>query len=181
MADGKFLIGKPSGGVTTVTIVDGASNTNLVLPESGTVATQAYADGKTTLAQVKAEISTGSNLVTSPTGIIGYGTGAGGVVTQLTSKSTSVTLNKPTGTIIMNSSSLAGGANVTFILNNSLISLVDGLLCTLYANSLSSQGAYRVTNAVANGVAYITLTNQGGTTYSDNVYINFSLKKGATA
>ena len=47
MADGKFLIGKPAGGVTTVTMTDGASNTNLVLPESGTVATQAYVDSKT--------------------------------------------------------------------------------------------------------------------------------------
>ena len=37
MADGRFLIGKPAGGVTTVTMTDGASNTNLVLPESGTV------------------------------------------------------------------------------------------------------------------------------------------------
>lgn len=37
MANGKFLVGKPSGGVTTVTVADGASNTNLVLPESGTV------------------------------------------------------------------------------------------------------------------------------------------------
>ena len=37
MADGKFLIGKPAGGVTTVTMADGATNTNLVLPASGTV------------------------------------------------------------------------------------------------------------------------------------------------
>lgn len=37
MADGKFLVGKPAGGVTTVTVADGATNTNLVLPESGTV------------------------------------------------------------------------------------------------------------------------------------------------
>lgn len=35
MADGKFLIDKPAGVVTTVT--DGATNTNLVLPESRTV------------------------------------------------------------------------------------------------------------------------------------------------
>lgn len=172
MADGKFLIGKPAGGVTTVTMTDGATNTNLVLPESGIVTTQA---------KVKVEISTGSNLVTSPTGAVGYGAGAGGTVTQLTSKSTAVTLNKPSGQIIMNSAALVGGASVTFVFNNSLLVYTDELLCTLYANSLSLQGAYRVTSSIANGVAYITLTNQGGTTYSDSVYINFSLKKGATA
>ena len=44
MANGKFLVGKPSGGVTTVTVTDGATNTNLILPESGTVATTAYVD-----------------------------------------------------------------------------------------------------------------------------------------
>ena len=44
MADGKFLVGKPAGGVTTVTVTDGASNTNLVLPESGIVATTQYVD-----------------------------------------------------------------------------------------------------------------------------------------
>ena len=49
MADGKFLIGKPAGGVTTVTMTDGVGNTNLVLPESGTVATTAYVDGKMVL------------------------------------------------------------------------------------------------------------------------------------
>lgn len=38
MANGKLLGGKPSGGVTTVTFQDGVSNTDLVLPESGTVA-----------------------------------------------------------------------------------------------------------------------------------------------
>lgn len=45
MGDGKFLIGKPSGGVTTVTMTDGASNTNLALPESGTVATLSNIQG----------------------------------------------------------------------------------------------------------------------------------------
>ena len=44
MANGRFLISKPSGGVTTVTVADGATNTNLILPESGTVATTAYVD-----------------------------------------------------------------------------------------------------------------------------------------
>lgn len=38
MANGKLLGGKQSGGVTTVTFQDGASNTVLVLPESGNVA-----------------------------------------------------------------------------------------------------------------------------------------------
>lgn len=39
MAAGKFNMQKASGGVASITVVDGATNTNLVLPESGTVAT----------------------------------------------------------------------------------------------------------------------------------------------
>ncbi len=42
MANRKLLGGKPSGGVTTVTFADGSSNTELVLPESGTVAINEY-------------------------------------------------------------------------------------------------------------------------------------------
>lgn len=62
MANGRLLIGKPSGGVTTVTSVDGASNTTLVLPESGVLATEQYVDS-----------ATGSAL---PSGFIGMWSGS---------------------------------------------------------------------------------------------------------
>lgn len=45
-------------------------------------------------------ITEGGNILSlSGTGALGYGTGAGGTVTQLTSKGTAVTLNKPCGFI----------------------------------------------------------------------------------
>ena len=178
MANGKINLGKQSGGVTTVTVADGASNTNLVLPESGTVATQAYADGKTTLAQVKAEISTGSNLVTSPTGVIGYGTGSGGLVTQSTSKSTAVTLNKSTGTIIMNNAALAAGASVQFDINNSLVGADDLVIIT--PDRSTDLGRYRLEHNATTGLINIKLTNIGPSTYSDAVVFNFAIIKGAT-
>lgn len=43
MAAGKINLQKASGGVTAITGVDGTGNTQLVLPESGTVATTAGA------------------------------------------------------------------------------------------------------------------------------------------
>ena len=46
MAAGKFNMQKASGGVASITIADGVSNTDLVLPESGNVATTTYVDGK---------------------------------------------------------------------------------------------------------------------------------------
>ena len=65
--------------------------------------------------------SVGSILATNPAGVVGYGTGAGGTVTQATSKSTAVTLNTPTGQIIMNNAALAAGASVFFNFNNSVL------------------------------------------------------------
>ena len=60
MANGRFLMSKPSGGVTTVTSVDGVGNTNLVLPESGTVATEAYADTKQAKGELAYNVNTSS-------------------------------------------------------------------------------------------------------------------------
>lgn len=57
----------------------------------------------------------------------GYGAGAGGTVTQLTSKSTAVTLNKPCGRIIMNNASLAAGAIALFQVNNNLVITTDNI------------------------------------------------------
>ena len=181
MADGKFLIGKPAGGVTTVTMTDGVDNTNLVLPESGTVATEAYADGKTTLTQVKAEISTGSNLVTSPAGAIGYGVGSGGTVTQLTSKTTAVTLNKPTGRIIMNGAALPNSGYVGFALNNTAFSSNDNIIVN------ASGGAYDISAYEVRAVyfsantAAIYVKNISGGSLSEALQINFTIIKGANS
>ena len=48
MAAGKINLQKASGGITAITGVDGAGNTQLVLPESGIVATTAGATEATT-------------------------------------------------------------------------------------------------------------------------------------
>ena len=46
MAAGQWNMQKASGGVASITIADGVGDTNIVLPESGTVATEQYVDGK---------------------------------------------------------------------------------------------------------------------------------------
>lgn len=118
--------------------------------------------------------SSGNLLLTSGTGALGYGTGSGGTVTQLTSKSTAVTLNKPSGKIITHNEPLASGATVTFILNNSLISSGDILVI---AND--SYVAYSIeSRLVFDGIAYISITNKNATS-SDIIGIRFSIIKGA--
>ena len=168
MTAGKINLQKASGGITAITGVDGTGNTQLVLPESGTVATTA---------SVKAEISTGSNLVTSPTGALGYGIGSGGIVAQLTSKSTSVTLNKPTGTIIMNNAALAAGASVQFTVNNSIVTNADNVVLT---NNWGAAYSIRVVD-INDGFFYVVVKNESAGSLSENVAFNFTIIKGATA
>ena len=125
--------------------------------------------------------SSGNILSILPNGGLGYGTGSGGTVTQLTSKGTAVTLNKPTGYINMTNSALSAGASVTFIFNNSLISAIDTLNLSIYTSSIATQGSYRLTWSLQACIAYITLTNQTAGSISEAVLINFSIIKGANA
>ena len=118
----------------------------------------------------------GSLTITSPTGGIGYGAGAGGAVTQLTSKNTAVTLNKPSGTITMNNASLAAGASVSFTFNNSLIQDNDLLVV-----SNKTWAAYDVECVqISTGSASIEVTNKGSTA-SQAVPVVFILFKGANS
>lgn len=111
----------------------------------------------------------------TPVGI-GYGSGSGGTVTQLTSKSTAVTLNKPSGEILTHNTALAAGASVTFILYNSLVGAYDTSI------ALSRNGNYDAkTTVTAGGVIYIKVTNISGSTLSESVPLNFAIIKGATA
>jgi len=108
---------------------------------------------------------------------IGYSAAAQGAVTQLTDKSTAVTLNKSAGRITMNNAALAGSTAVSFTLNNSTISTNDTIIvCVSSVTTGSTAGAY--TSYVSNmsaGSASITLRNLSATSYSEAVIINFAI------
>lgn len=253
MANGKLNLGKQSGGVLSLTFPDGATNTEVVLPESGNVVSVdgavtdnavARYDGTTGKLQdsgvtiddnntvtlpgsvgniglntggggnsitfsrngynyITANGGTGSSihfgtghsgqyyentkmlldpsgnlLLTSGTGALGYGTGAGGTVTQLTSKSTAVILNKPCGTIIMNNTALAAGASAVFSLNNNSLEANDMLHIETNINSIAYQ--VKVYRTVA-GLASIQVTNVSAGSLSDALVIKFAIIKGANS
>jgi hypothetical protein len=125
-------------------------------------------------------ISMGNIIEKTPVGI-GYGTGSGGTVTQLTSKGTAVTLNKPTGKIIMNDAALANSGYVGFLFNNNSISPND-TICVNPSGGAIDISAYRVravyysTNAAA-----IYVENISGGSLSDALQINFTILKGANS
>jgi len=106
---------------------------------------------------------------------LGYTTDAQGTVTQLTDKSTAVTLNKSAGRITMNNASLTTATNATFTLNNSFISANDTVVLTI-SGGQTTPGSYNVfANALAAGTVSITLRNISGGTLSEAVVINFAL------
>lgn len=107
-------------------------------------------------------------------GQLGYTTAAQGTVTQATSKSTAVTLNTSAGQITMNNAALASVTNVTFTLNNSLISANDILI--LNVSGGATAGAYNCwVSGLGTGTASITVRNISGGSLSEAVVINFAL------
>jgi hypothetical protein len=106
---------------------------------------------------------------------LGYTTDAQGTVTQATSKSTAVTLNKSAGQITMNNASLATATNATFTLNNSFISSNDTVILTI-SGGQATPGSYNVfANALGTGTVSITLRNISGGTLSEAVVVNFAI------
>lgn len=109
-------------------------------------------------------------------GQLGYSTDAQGTVTQLTSKSTGVTLDKSCGQITLNNAALAGTTNVTFTLTNALIGIKDVLVLNVYGGT---SGSYNVwVSGLATGSATITVRNITGGSLSEAIVINFAIIHG---
>jgi hypothetical protein len=122
----------------------------------------------------------GQVLALSPLGGLGYGTGAGGTVTQITSKATGVTLNKVVGAITLNAASLAATTSVGFTLTNSAIAAADAVLVSVKSGATAD--AYTVTvDAVAAGSCRISIRNVTAGALAEAVVLTFAVIKGATA
>jgi hypothetical protein len=118
------------------------------------------------------DISGADTLLSS--GQLGYTAAAQGTVTQATSKSTAVTLNKSAGQITMNNAALGATTNVTFTLNNNLISANDILILNVSGGATS--GAYNCwVSGLGAGTASITVRNISAGSLSEAVVVNFAL------
>lgn len=165
---------------SNTTIIAESANRNAIFSGRPTTGGSVSLQHVTPLSVVTCQMNlqpTGAFVQVIGTGI-GYGTGSGGTVTQLTSKSTAVTLNKPCGTIIMNNSALAAGTIASFQFLNSLITTSDMVIVTLN-NKTDSYNVWSGT--LSNGSCYIDLKNIATGSYSEAVVLNFSIIKGANA
>lgn len=120
------------------------------------------------------------SILTSSTSGIGYTAGAGATVTQLTSKSTGVTINAACGTITMNNESLGGPGTVTFEVTNSSVAATDVVVAQY--NSGGTAGAYVVTAySPGAGTFRIAVRNVTAGALTEAIVIRFVVVKAVTS
>ena len=137
------------------------------------------ADGGETLTAALRINSAQAVLALSATGGLGYGTGAGGTVTQATNKSTGVTLNTVTGIITMNGAALAADTTVSFTLTNSAIAATDAVV--VIHESAGTLGAYSFGSTAAAGSAVIAVHNNTPASLSEAIVLRFVVIKSVNA
>lgn len=125
--------------------------------------------------------SFGGNVLSSGVGGVGYATGAGGTVTQGSGsgKATAVTLNKPTGQIVMNNASLAAATIVSFTFTNSSIATTD-MVIVQHAGT-GTLGGYTCTAVPGNGSATVYVRNNTAGALGEAIILQFAIIKSVTA
>lgn len=118
--------------------------------------------------------STGALLSSSASQGVGYTAGAGGDVTQATSKSTSVSLSKVCGQIQMHNASLAANTSVTFTCSNIFV-LPNTLIVTNISDGTATKGAYTLTTQCTVNAIYFTLRNITAGALAEAPLINFAI------
>ncbi len=122
----------------------------------------------------------GSTRAIDADGGIGYGTGAGGTVTQATSASTGVTLSKVTGQITTVALTTAAAAEEVFTVTNTNIAATDVVVVsTTYAGA----GTIAVsTKKTVSGAFDIVIANLHASAALDALaVINFAVIKGVSS
>lgn len=112
-------------------------------------------------------------------GLLGYvaNKGLGGTVTQATSKTTGVTLNKLSGTITMNAAALAANKSVVFGLTNTYGLITNAVIAR--TGKFGSNYRVEVYNE-SGGVIYFRVTNISAASRSEALEINFTIIQGTT-
>ena len=169
--------------VTTAKINDLAVTTAKIDAHAVTLAkVVTAASNNTFLARSTAGAGHYEALVTTTTGL-GFYTGAGGTVTQATSKATPFTLDKMCGQITTAADALGAATIVSSTWTNSLIAATDVVIINhkLNASSLGTLGAYTFNVACLAGSATLSIRNNTAGSLSEALALNFVVIKGVTA
>lgn len=104
--------------------------------------------------------------------------GSGGSVTQITSSSTAVTLNKQVGSITTVALTTAAGAEEEFVCNNELVGANDIVLLTGKYGGAGTLAA-GVKNVAAGSFTIVITNLHGATAFNATATLNFIVLKGA--
>lgn len=117
------------------------------------------------------------------TSALGYATGAGGTVIQITNRSTGVTLSKLSGSIQTDTTSLAAEASATFIVTNTLVAIGDVIVLSIRSGSNGGNTAVNVVTVAAGSFSIMVSNNNAaaGTAETGAIIVNFVVLKGVTA
>lgn len=117
----------------------------------------------------------------------GYAAGAGGTITQLTSRTTGVTLNQACGEITLVAGSLSGHEADEFTLTNSEIGANDLVVVNIKSGAGAAERKYytvTVTSVSAGSCTIAIGNNDNGTlpaTGTDTLVLSFAVIKGVTS
>lgn len=121
------------------------------------------------------------NIRITGAGILGYSAGSGGAVTQLTNKTTGVTLDKSNGKITMEATTAIGaGASAIFTLTNSFIAVTDAVIANIATGGTANAYAIDVLT-VAVGSVGLRVTNITAGSLSEAVVVSFAIIKAVAA
>lgn len=138
----------------------------------------ATASGAQTPSSVAA---TGAVTSSSPTAGIGYATGAGGAVTQASSITTGVTLNKISGQITTVSSTLAAAASAVFTVTDSAVAATDVVNVSIAAYAGTGTPVAFVKNVVAGAFDIVLFNAHASAALNAVLVISFSVGKAVAA
>jgi hypothetical protein len=128
-----------------------------------------------------AGILTFSGAVLFSGGVFGYTTGAGGTVTQATSRTTGVTLNKLSGQITTNTTSLAAASTAKFTVTNSTVTALDTVVVSIASGSTTDQTDVKVQRVAAGAFDIVVANRHASTAETGAIVINYNVIRGASA
>lgn len=198
---GELLLGTTTvkGQITMPTSADGAYTGNGILADSGGFtgvrlyqatlgnltlfnirdnATFGNITFETALGEVARITRLGDFLLQLDGGNLGYGTGTGGAVTQATSRTTGVTLNKTNGAITLFTAAPVVGTWFSFTVTNSTVAATDTVIVSVKSSANANTYIANV-SAVAAGSFRISAQSIAGTA-SDAPVINFAVINAVT-
>ena len=106
------------------------------------------------------------------------GKGVGGAQTQITTRATTVVLNKLCGAITTDTTSLATAAEISFTVTNSKVAANDVVVACIKSGGTTSGSTWAAVTAVADGSFQISLANlHASVADTGAIVINFAVIK----